>query len=56
MPELPAVEAIRKMLEPRLQGQVIQRVQINRPEGVAHPSPVEFCTRLAGQAVAKGRG
>lgn len=52
MPELPEVEAVRQVLEPQLRGQTIQRIQIRRPEVAAHPSPEEFCARLAGQTIA----
>ena len=51
MPELPEVEAVRQVLEPQLRGQVIQCVQIRRPDVVAHPGPEEFCARLAGQII-----
>lgn len=51
MPELPEVEAIRRVLEPQIQGLTIVHVIVNRPEVVAHPSSDEFCKQLAGQAI-----
>lgn len=52
MPELPEVEAIRRVMEPQLRGRRIERVNVIRPEVVAHPTPEEFCSRLTGQMVA----
>jgi len=51
MPELPEVEAIRRVLEPQIQGLTIRNAIVNRPEVVAHPSSDEFCKQLAGQTI-----
>ena len=49
MPELPEVEAIKRVIEPQIKGLAIEQVTVNRPEVVAHPSADEFCTRMTGQ-------
>lgn len=49
MPELPEVEAIRRVIEPQIQGVAIKQMVVNRPEVVAHPDAGKFCRRLAGQ-------
>ena len=49
MPELPEIEAIKRVIEPQIQGLAIEQVTVNRPEVVAHPSADEFCTRITGQ-------
>ena len=49
MPELPEVEAIRRVIEPQIQGLAIEQIAVNRPEVVAHPTADEFCRRLTGQ-------
>ena len=49
MPELPEVEAIRRVLEPQVQGLTIQEIAVHRPEIIEHPSADEFCGRLIGQ-------
>lgn len=51
MPELPEVEAIRRVLEPQVRGLVIQEVVLRRPEIVEHPAADEFCGRLIGQTL-----
>lgn len=51
MPELPEVETIKRIIEPQIQGLVIEQVTLNRPEVVAHPAADEFCRRLTGQTV-----
>ena len=51
MPELPEVETIRRVLEPQLLQASIEAVTVKRPEVIAHPSPSDFCTRLAGQTI-----
>ena len=43
------MEAIRRVLEPQINGFAVQRITVNRPEVVAHPSADEFCTRITGQ-------
>ena len=49
VPELPEIEAIKRVIEPQIQGLAIEQVTVNRPEVVAHPSADEFCTRITGQ-------
>ena len=49
MPELPEVEAIRRAIEPQIQGLAIEQITVNRPEVVAHPTADLFCRHLAGQ-------
>ena len=49
MPELPEIEAIKRVIEPQIQGLAIEQVTVNRPEVIAHPAADEFCTRITGQ-------
>ncbi|RHP34575.1 bifunctional DNA-formamidopyrimidine glycosylase/DNA-(apurinic or apyrimidinic site) lyase [Lachnotalea sp. AF33-28] len=49
MPELPEVEAIRRVLEPQIRGLEIEQAAVSRPEVVAHPAVDQFCRRLEGQ-------
>ena len=49
MPELPEVETIKRVIEPQIQGLIIESVTVKRPEVTAHPAADEFCKRLAGQ-------
>lgn len=49
MPELPELEAIKRVIEPQIQGLAIELVTVNRPEVIAHPGADEFCRRLTGQ-------
>lgn len=51
MPELPEVETVKRVLEPQIQGLMIEKVTVKRPEVAAHPSADEFCRLLAGQTV-----
>lgn len=51
MPELPEVEAIKRVIEPQIQGMMIENVLVNRPEVIAHPSADIFCSRLTGQTI-----
>lgn len=51
MPELPEVEAIKRVIEPQIQGLSIKNIDIRRSEVVAHPSADEFSQRLIGQTV-----
>lgn len=51
MPELPEVETIKRVIEPQIQGLVIEKAAVRRPEVVAYPASDEFCTRLAGQTI-----
>lgn len=49
MPELPEVEAIRRVLEPQIKGLMIRQATVDRPEVIAYPAANEFCSRLTGQ-------
>jgi len=51
MPELPEVETIKRVIEPQIQGLIIEKVTVRRPEVVAHPEADEFCTLLTGQTI-----
>lgn len=51
MPELPEVETIKRVLEPQIQGLIIEKVTVKRPEVAAHPSADEFCRLLSGQTI-----
>ncbi len=51
MPELPEVEAVRRVLGPQIHGLMIDKVMVNRPEVVAHPGSDAFCKRLVGQTI-----
>lgn len=50
MPELPEVETVRRGLEPSMQGAVIARAQVNRPD-LRWPFPDRMAERLTGQTV-----
>ena len=43
MPELPEVEAIKRVIAPQIQGLAIEQITVNRPEVVARPTADEFC-------------
>lgn len=49
MPELPEVEAAKRVLEPQICGITIGSVLVRRPEIIAHPSAGDFCQRLTGR-------
>ena len=51
MPELPEVETIKRVIEPQIQGLMIENVMVKRPEVVAYPAADEFCGRLTGQTI-----
>ena len=51
MPELPEVEAIKRVVEPQIQGMMIESVLVNRPEVIAHPAADIFRSRLTGQTI-----
>ena len=51
MPELPEVETIKRVIEPQIQGLVIDKVTVKRPEVVAYPAADEFCGLLTGQNI-----
>ena len=50
MPELPEVETVRRGLSPAMEGVVIDRVDVNRPD-LRWPFPERLAERLAGQRV-----
>lgn len=50
MPELPEVETVRRGLAPVMEGQVIARAQVNRPD-LRWPFPAGMAARLSGQTV-----
>lgn len=52
MPELPEVETIKRVIEPQIQGMTIEKITLNRPEIIAHPTAEKFCKLLRGQKIA----
>ena len=42
MPELPEVETIKRVIEPQIQGLMIDKVNVKRPEVVAYPMADHF--------------
>lgn len=50
MPELPEVEAVRRMLERAARGARIDRVELRRPD-LRRPFPAGFAARLTGQTI-----
>lgn len=50
MPELPEVETVRRGLAPVMEGQVIARAEVNRPD-LRWPFPPRMAERLTGQRV-----
>ncbi|MEM6727331.1 MAG: bifunctional DNA-formamidopyrimidine glycosylase/DNA-(apurinic or apyrimidinic site) lyase [Pseudomonadota bacterium] len=50
MPELPEVETVRRGLAPILEGQVIARAEVNRPD-LRWPLPARMAARLSGARV-----
>ena len=54
MPELPEVETVRRGLAPVMEGVVIERAEINRPD-LRWPFPLHMAERLTGQRVARLR-
>lgn len=51
MPELPEVETIKRVIEPQIQGLVIENVTVRRPEVVAYPAANVFCKVLTKQVI-----
>jgi len=51
VPELPEIETVKRGLEPALQGQVLRRVILNRPD-LRFPFPLDFAKALEGRRVA----
>ena len=54
MPELPEVETVRRGLSPVLEGQVIERAEVNRPD-LRWPFPDRMAERLTGAKVERLR-
>jgi formamidopyrimidine-DNA glycosylase len=54
MPELPEVETVRRGLAPAMEGQIIVRAEVNRPD-LRWPFPARMAARLTGQAVVRLR-
>ena len=54
MPELPEVETVRRGLNPAMQGVVIERADVNRPD-LRWPFPDRMAERLTGQRVERLR-
>lgn len=54
MPELPEVETVRRGLSPVMEGQVIARAEVNRPD-LRWPFPPDMAARLTGQRVTQLR-
>lgn len=54
MPELPEVETVRRGLAPVMEGHVIVRAEVNRPD-LRWPFPVRMADRLTGQSVLRLR-
>jgi len=54
MPELPEVETVRSGLAPVMEGQVIARAEVNRPD-LRWPFPAGMAERLTGQRVERLR-
>jgi len=54
MPELPEVETVRRGLAPAMEGQVIARADVNRPD-LRWPFPDRMAERLTGQKVERLR-
>ncbi len=50
MPELPEVETVRRGLLPAMEGRVIERAEVNRPD-LRWPLPVNMAERLTGKRV-----
>ena len=50
MPELPEVETVRRGLAPAMEGQVIVRAQVNRPD-LRWPFPPDMAARLTGARI-----
>jgi formamidopyrimidine-DNA glycosylase len=54
MPELPEVETVRRGLSPVMEGQIIARADVNRPD-LRWPFPPDMAARLTGQKVERLR-
>lgn len=51
MPELPEVETIKRVIGPQIQGLIIEKIIVKRPEVIANPAAEEFCRLLTGQTI-----
>ena len=51
MPEMPEVEAVRRVLEPQLRGRRVASVAIAQPQIVAHPGPDGFASAVEGREI-----
>ncbi len=52
MPELPEVETVRRVLEPRLLNKTIKEVEIHNAQVIAAPAPERFAEGVTGQKIA----
>ncbi|MCR9270913.1 MAG: bifunctional DNA-formamidopyrimidine glycosylase/DNA-(apurinic or apyrimidinic site) lyase [Henriciella sp.] len=52
MPELPEVETVRRGLSPAMEGQVIERLEVNRAD-LRFPFPDQFQTRVEGATITR---
>ena len=52
MPELPEVETVRRGLTPAMEGQVIERLEVNRPD-LRFPFPEQFQSRVEGAKITR---
>ena len=52
MPELPEIEAVKRVMEPQIKGLAIQRLTVRKPEVIAHPDADEFDRQVTGQIFA----
>ena len=52
MPELPEIEAVKRVMEPQIKGLAIQRLTVRKPEVIAHPDADEFGRQVTGQIFA----
>ena len=48
---MPEAEIIKRVIEPQIQGPMIDKVNVKRPEVVAYPAADEFCRLLTGQII-----
>ena len=51
MPELPEIETIKNVIEPQIKGLTMEKIVINRPEIIAHPTADEFGRAVTGQII-----
>ena len=52
MPELPEVETVRRGLSPAMEGKIIERLDVNRPN-LRFPFPEGFKTRVEGASITR---